>query len=399
MITSYLHELRAERRADRVAAAALEQDVADRREARRRATQAHLAQLAATRRQERRNTLTAVRDRIPDAANAALWATVIVLPITLAWAAQAAFAATALHIPVPLNHAFPASIETGAWVVLFEAHRRTSERKSTGSLTTWAWVLAGVAAAINAAHGLQDNGPAAAFALGALSLLGIGLHSIRQGLNSAEVAGRRPGLALWRHLRYPRLSLAAASIRAARELDHDTAWELAWVDRYGVGPESSRRDRRLARAIVRREESEDRKAAAGGELVIIGGRVQPSLAPEVRQLIDTRTVRYTLPPSLLDVPNPAPTTVTVPEVPEPEPHADNTETPAEQAPVVLSARATALLPSLQAAITRGELPENPGVKRISAYVRDVLDEGLGVPVAQELRDALATPDPGLRSVS
>src|SRR5699024_11854777 len=49
-----------------------------------------------------------------------------------------------------------------------------------GSLPRWMWILAGVAAVINASHGVADAGFAAGLALGALSLLGVVLHSIRQ---------------------------------------------------------------------------------------------------------------------------------------------------------------------------------------------------------------------------
>src|SRR5699024_7543895 len=148
-----------------------------------------------------------------------------------------------------------------------------------GSLPGWMGILAAVAAVINASHGVADAGFAAGLALGALSLLGVVLHSIRQNLDAdASGAPRRVGLAIWRRVRYPRLSLAAASLRAARELDHATAWRLAWQDRYGVGPDATGRDRRLGRVIVRREEHADRKAARNGELTLIDGHVRRTQA-------------------------------------------------------------------------------------------------------------------------
>src|SRR5699024_9111216 len=168
----------------------------------------------------------------------------------------------------------------------FEAYRRIHQGLPVGSLPRWMWILAGVAAVINASHGVADAGFAAGLALGALSLLGVVLPSIRQTPDAcASGARRRWGLALWRWVRYRRLSLAAASLRAVGELDNAAAWRLAWHDRYGVGPESTLRDRRLGRVIVRREEGEDRKAAKSGELTVLNGRVQRTQAERVRGLI------------------------------------------------------------------------------------------------------------------
>lgn len=412
-MTSMFAELRAERRAERVAEAEVQQTIADRRAERRRADQTHALQLQASARAEedaRRRVEQAQRDarrqalrdtrrirraalwaRLPELGNAALWATVIVLPIALAWTAQAVFAADVLHIPSPLNHGFPASIETGAWVCVFEARRRTRAGLPTGSLTGWTWALASIAAAINAAHGLQDGGPAAGFALGTLSLLGVILHTVRQGLDSAAVAGRRPGLSLWRRVRYPRLSLAAASIRAARELDQDTAWFLAWVDRFGVGPESSRRDRKLGRLITRREDGEDKKAADSGELTIVAGRITRAFAAEVREILDVREQfpRYTLPGHILPLSITANPHSGSPDVPNFGTSEVRKSAPAESpAEPQLSARAAQLWPAVRKALAGGELTST-GVGKIRAYVRDELGESIGVPTAQELRDAAA----------
>lgn len=378
-----LADIREQNRADRAAAEQRRQDAADREAARRREEQAARINRAAVRKADRRATWARRRAQVPGLALSALWATMIVLPIALAWTAQAQFAAETLQISYPWAHAFPAAIETGAWLCAFEAYRRIRQGWPVGSLPRWMWILAGVAAVINASHGVADAGFAAGLALGALSLLGVVLHSIRQNLDAdASGAPRRVGLALWRRVRYPRLSLAAASLRAARELDHAAAWRLAWHDRYGVGPESTLRDRRLGRVIVRREEGEDRKAAKSGELTVLNGRVQRTQAERVRGLIASH-----------DPANPqggrtAGTHSDTPEVP------DNATSEVRQGGITeseqgrLSERAAALLPELQDAVAAGAIPENPSVKRIRTWARTTRDEPLGVPTAQELRDAV-----------
>jgi hypothetical protein len=65
--------------------------------------------------------------------------------------------------------------------------------------------------------------------------------------------------------------MQAAAIGAARGLGVEEAWRAAWVDRYGVGPEATRRERRTARAVLARRRRMDRRAARRGELVIVGG--------------------------------------------------------------------------------------------------------------------------------
>lgn len=398
---------RAERRADQAAAAeqarldraATEQARLARQMAAakiRRADEDAAAERQAERRDERRADRKAFWASLPDRGMAVLWATMIVLPITLAWRAQAEFAASTLHISGVWSNAFPAAIECGAWLCIFEAHRRVQAGKAAGSLSRWTWVLAGIAAAINASHGGNLPG---GLALGVLSLLGVLLHTIRTGLNRADQAGgvhvvRR---AVWRRVRYPRLSLAAASLRAARELDAATAWRLAWEDRYGVGPESTRRERRLARHIRSREARDDRKAARSGELAIVAGRVQYPFAHMVREFVDAER------DAALAAADQAATAAR--EVVD---HAEDAllaagmifgpdgvrvdANPGEQHE--LSPRAQELLPSVREAITAGGLPANPSVRRLREWVRTERRERLGVPVAMELRDAVA----GLRLV-
>lgn len=395
------------RRADRIAAA--EQDRADRTAlaqqrlaaqaaaaADRRTDRVTAAQLAATRRTERRNVRRAFMKSLPDKGLEALWATLIVLPITLAWHAQALFADT-IGFHGAWANAFPGAIEVAAWVCVFESARRIHAGGAAGSLRYWTWVLAGFAAAINAAHGLHDGGLPEGLSLAGLSLLGVLLHTIRQGLDRAEHVGgvlavRR---AVWRRVRYPRLSLAAASIRAARELDAATAWRLAWADRYGVGPDTTRRERRLARLIVGQEDKDARTAARNGELSIVDGRVRPGFAPAVKAFVDAErqaamAVAEQAEQHARAVVQEAQDVLTAagllfgPDALRSE--QDSSEALNEQA--ALSPRAAELLPDLHAAISAGLVPANPSVATIRDWVRTGRRERLGVPAAQELRDAV-----------
>uniref|UniRef100_UPI003F4922DC hypothetical protein n=1 Tax=Amycolatopsis sp. CA-082387 TaxID=3239918 RepID=UPI003F4922DC len=417
-----LADWRADRRAERAEAALLREDAADRAAARRRTDELHAQQLQAavrveedargrvaqSQRDARRQALKAARSvrwearfaKLPELGRSALWALVIVLPIAQAWDAQAAFAAQSLHFAVPFNHLFPASIETGAWICVFEARRRASKGKDTGGLTTSMWLLAGIAAVINAAHGYATtratgtlDGLVAGLALAVLSLLGVILHTIRQGRDKADVTGRKPGLAVWRRVRYPRLSLAAASLRGARELDADTAWQLAWTDRFGVGPDATRRERRLAKAIVERESVEDRQGARAGELTIVGGRVQPVMASQVTALLSARQAfpRYTLPAQMLPL-SIADTSTRTSEVPNQENPSNSGDADvlaiSPGAPPTLSPRAEELLPLLRDALVTGALPAAAGVKRICAFFEAQHGEKVGVPTAQDLRDVI-----------
>lgn len=374
-------DIRAERRADEAARAKMELARQVALSAERRQDRAAAAARREARREERRDVWKARRAALPDLAYSAMWATLIVLPLTLAWGPQAAFALHTLHIPGVWSNAFPASIETGAWVCILESHRRIRAGKSPGSLQRWAWLLAGIAAAINAAHGTADSGIPAGLALGALSLLGVLLHHIRQRLHQADQRGgvavvRR---AIWRWLRYPRLSIAAASIRGARDLDPVAAWRLAWEDRYGVGPESTRRERRLGRVIVRREAREHRKAARSGQITIIAGRVQHGWAPEVRECLDAHQQ------AALDLASHAAdeTRQIVQDVQE---LANTLTEQGEQGQRGMSARAAELLPMLRDAIDAGTVPSHPSVRTIRMWARHDHSERIGVPVAQELRD-------------
>lgn len=391
-------ELRAaQRRADYEAAAARKRADQSAAAELRRADLAAAEERRRARRDERDERRAALLARLPELGMSILWATMIVLPITLAWQAQAEFAANSLHIPTPWNQAFPAAIEIGAWVCAFEAHRRIRAGLDAGSLPRWMWVLASIAAVINAAHGTQDAGLPGGLALGALSLLGVLLHSIRQSLDSDVVRGTRTPLAAWRRVRYPRLSLAAASIRAARGVPAAEAWTLAWIDRFGVGPDASRRDRVLGKLIVRKQLRDDRKAAKAGELHIFEGRVQQGFAPAVKAFVDRERAAAleqaaAAEAAALSVVHEAQAVVNAAAmVWGPDALTEGFArlgTPGEQAGR-LSQRAAELLPELQQAINDGTVRRAPSVDAIRRWCREARSEGLGVPVAQELRDAVA----------
>ena len=306
----------------------------------------------AARREHRAAQLAAWRAQVPDAALAGLWAALVIAPLLLAWRAQYVFARDGLHFPAGMAWLFPLAIESGAWVCAFESQRRAKRGAPVGVLPRWMWLLAGFAGLINAAHGTVENGLLAGAALGALSLLGIVLHHIRQTLTRAEALSQpthRAGRRLARWVLFPRLSLAAARITVRADCEPNRAWELASIDRYGVGPGASKRDRQLARLVTARQTASDRKAAKRGEFTVLNGVI----------------LRITLPD---------PTSV------EPAPAAE-AYTPVEREK--LSATAAGLLPKVQAAITAGELSERP-----SAYAINKRFKG-GMPAAQEVRGALA----------
>ena len=390
------------KQSEKDAAARRRREAEDAAAQRRRADRAEAAKAAAARRAESRAARRAWFARLPDYGMAALWATMIVLPITLAWQAQALFAHEVLRFAEPFNHGFPAAVELAAWLCAFEARRRIQRGDSAGLLPTWMWLLAGSAAVINGGHGFTSGGPVAGLSLAFLSVLGVALHSIRQGLDAARVSGNgHARLALWRRLRYPRLSIAAASLRAARELTPADAWQLAWIDRYGVGPDCSRRDRRLARLVVRRAVREDRKAVKTGDVTIVDGKVQKGFAALVREHVDREredalAKALAIQQGAQDALNAA-GLLFGPDVLGGGfgPDGTGANQGAEQGDKPLSQRAAEILPALQEAIQAGAVPTTPGVKTIQRWVKNALREPLGTPVAMELRDRVS----GLRVVS
>lgn len=319
----------------------VQQEAADKRARQERAERA----------EQRRTSWERWRSTAPDSALSGLWAALIVAPLLLAWYAQAQFARHTLHIPAGMTWLFPLAIESGAWVCAFEAHRRARRGAPTGSLLRWMWVLAGIATGINAAHGAADFGPVAGLALGTLSVLGVLLHHIRQSLNAAEAAGASAQEVSQRFTRwvlFPWMSWSTWRLATRAGVDHAEAWEWAWIDRYGVGPDASKRDRRLACVIVRRQMEADRKAAESGGLTIINGVILRSALPS-------------------------------PAVPAAVATA-NLSAPIEQRK--LSARAAALLEQAKAAVSAGELPERPSASAIRKRFGGAME------TAQEVRDAL-----------
>jgi hypothetical protein len=186
------------------------------------------------------------------------------------------------------------------------------------------------------------------------SLLGIGLWEVTAWHHRQHAAGRTAAeiRAIWvRRLRFPCLSWAAASISAAYgpTAGRDTAWRAAWVDRYGIGPEATRRDRRLARLIVREQWRADRAAARRGDLMIVSGVILRPLLTPLGSTQDGSKETLTTPIEMRE----------------------------------LSARAVALLTRTCAAIATGTLPETPSAKAIRRHF------GCGMETAIAVRNALS----------
>uniref|UniRef100_UPI003F496153 DUF2637 domain-containing protein n=1 Tax=Sphaerisporangium sp. CA-236357 TaxID=3240030 RepID=UPI003F496153 len=201
-------------------------------------------------------------------------------PILLAWSGQMAFAREVMHLGA-LAPTLPIALEGSVWYVAYLTHRAIRAHLPIGRYRAATWVLACIAAGMNAWHGIQSSakdGLQVGAALALASLLGIALWELTASLTARTESKRSAAeirRAAWRRIRYPRLSYAAASIRAARgeACTVDEAWTAAWVDRYGVGPDSSRRDRRLARRIIATQRKADREAAKDGALTIVDGRI------------------------------------------------------------------------------------------------------------------------------
>ena len=340
--------------------------------------------------------------RLPTLGMSAMWATMIVLPITLAWNAQAKFAAEDLDIERPWNHAFPAVIELGAWLCAFEAHHRKGE--AVGALRRWMWVLAGIAAVIQFSHSEKTS---SGIALGSVSLLGVLLHHIRHSLDEQKHAGRtaeQVRLAAFRRVRYPWLSLAARRFgQLVGGCRHGV--DAAWEGRYGVGPDVPRWERKVAKEIKRREVREGKKAAKDGQITIVGGRVQRAFAPEVTAFVDAERqaamdqIDHAVASAEQIVQGAADALNAAGMLFGPDAfgvfaeHGKITEQASEQATDLgehgeRSIRAAALLPHLQEAIRAEQVPPNPTVRTIIEWVRTERNETCGAPTAQELKRAV-----------
>jgi hypothetical protein len=378
-------------------AAELEEQARERAQARKTAKQAARAQArrdrATARRARAAARWAAARAATPGWGMSALWASVIIAPLLLTWTAQTAFAIDQLGIPVGMSWLFPLAVETGAWVCAFEAHRRTRDGRPVGSLPAWMWLLAAVAAGINFAHGLSTHGIAAGLALAALSVLGVLLHHVRQSLDRATLAhgedaftALRGRAARW--VWHPLLSLRACSIAARTGARPDAAWAAAHLDRYGVGPDASRRDRRVGRVIARRQWRADRTRAKAGEFITVGGIILalPPATTTGKPATEKSAVTTTAASS-----NEAAGPGSVDGQPDtPGKAAGGGQAAAvrqEQAPAApagLPPRAAALLARARQAIAAGQLPAHPSAHAIRKQFGGSSD------TAQAVRDALAT---------
>lgn len=370
------------------------------------------------RRNRRKAAFAKLRQAGPELGMSALWATMIGLPLLLVWEPQQWFAENILRISPDRSWGWPAVVECAVWLCAFEAHRRIKNAapdavRPAGILPWCMWLLAGFASSTNVVHGLADGSLAQAYGLGALSLIGVVLHSIRQRLDSRQRQLRKRDrreqlLLVWRWVRYPILCTAAASIRARQDTDRETAWTLAWMDRFGVGPESTRRERKLGKRVLRKTWRDDKKAAKNGGFVVVGSRLQQALTVPVQQMIDAE--RQAAMDRALEIQNQATDVLTAagmlfgPDVLNQD--GSNPYTEAEQAEddlSTLSARAVELLEPLIEAIQAGEVEPQPSVNVIRRWVasrgeRLGLDKRCGTPTAQELRDRVRDVRPRLHSV-
>ncbi|MFI0425100.1 DUF2637 domain-containing protein [Spongiactinospora sp. 9N601] len=252
------------------------------------------AQARAARRQALRAaaaaTATAVRARVP----AVVGAVAIGSPMTIAWSGQLAFGSEVMGLG-GLAWTLPVALEGAVLYSAYLGDRAISAGLPAGRYRAMTWTMMGVAAAMNAWHQIDARAtaddPWAGVQVGLVyaiaSVVGIVLWELTAGLRKQAKSGRSGSeirAAAWRRLRYPRLSWQAASIRAARgpACTAEQAWAAAWSDRYGAGPDASRRDRRLTRRIIARQARADRAAARRGELGMVGGLVIGRPLPPVR---------------------------------------------------------------------------------------------------------------------
>jgi len=287
-------ELDAERAARAEAArAARATERAERRRAR--------AEARAARRAARRAALggvaAAVRARVP----ALVGMVAIGSPMLIAWQGQLEFARTVMQLGAA-SIALPVSLEGAVLYSAYLAGRAVAAGLPAGRYRAMTWAMMTIAAVMNAWHQIDaGNGLHVGVIYALASIVGIVLWELTTCLGSHVRSGRSGAeirAAFWRRIRYPRLSWAAASIRAARgpACSQDEAWHAAWVDRYGVGPDVPRRDRRLAALIVRATAKAERRAARKGELGLVGGVVigRPlppvTVSPGVTQPVTLRPV-------------------------------------------------------------------------------------------------------------
>ncbi|MGV9776598.1 DUF2637 domain-containing protein [Streptosporangium sp. NPDC003464] len=255
---------------------------ARREERRRQRAMARMARTAAVRRGTG-----ALAAAVVGRAPALVGAVAMGAPIAIAWRGQLEFADQVMHLGF-MAPALPIALEGGVWYLAFLIHRAITAGLPIGRYRVATWTMAGIAGAMNFWHGItassKDDGLQVGVILALASLLGIALWELTASLTQQTTAKRTAAeirRAAWRRLRYPRLSWAAASIRASRgaSCSIEQAWTAAWIDRYGVGPDASRRDRKLAKSIVGYQRKADRSAAKDGRLIIIDGSIVRPCTP------------------------------------------------------------------------------------------------------------------------
>ncbi|MEW1837501.1 DUF2637 domain-containing protein [Nonomuraea angiospora] len=272
----------------RLALQAQQAEQADQARARRQEAQAKARRERRTerdkrrkdRRQRRRQTFTAVAAAVSEQAPLMVGALAMGAPIAIAWDGQLEFGHAVMHLGA-LAVTVPVALEGSAWYLAWLTHKALQANKPTGRLRLWTWLLALMAATMNVWHGITGeafgaDGLQVGIVRGLASLLGVGLWELTVMARRQRNAGRTLAelrTTLWRRLRYPRLSWQAVGILAARgpACSAGEAWHAAWIDRYGIGPEAPRRERRLARRIIRRQARMDRKAIRAGHLSMVGG--------------------------------------------------------------------------------------------------------------------------------
>ncbi|MGW2161825.1 DUF2637 domain-containing protein [Nonomuraea sp. NPDC001699] len=248
----------------------------------RKERQIERAKARKERAQARRQAIGAVAGEIGARVPLLVGAIAMGAPIVIAWDGQLEFGAQVMMLGA-LAFVVPLALEGSAWYLAWLTHKALEAERPTGRLRAWTWALALVAAAMNVWHGntteaFGANGLQVGIVRGLASLLGVGLWELTVMARRQRKSGRsltELRTALWRRVRYPRLSWEAASVAAARgsACSQDAAWQAAWIDRYGVGPDASRRERRLTARILRRQARADRSAARKGQLSMVGGVV------------------------------------------------------------------------------------------------------------------------------
>ncbi|MGC4959727.1 DUF2637 domain-containing protein [Actinomadura citrea] len=258
---------------------ALEADAArqERRERRRLEAEA--------RREAKRATRTARRAALGQRLRTmALPAVATGAPGVLAWGGQYQFGEETMRLGW-LAPALPIAIEGGVLYAAYMAHKAIAEEVPPGRYRALTWTLAAIAAGMNYWHG---ETPEIGVMLGLASLLSIIQLEWTIALRKARARKDREGMdaakirqALVRRLRYPILSMQAAGIRSASGVDVEEAWRRAWIDRYGVGPDTSRFERRLGKKVLKAQREDYALRAVNGELSVIGGAIVSAAAPAV----------------------------------------------------------------------------------------------------------------------